>query len=161
MNLAWRCFSLASRATAIVLACLSGAAHADASHDARALARVQTPPLGLPAVPIPASNPLTAEKVALGRKLYFDRRLSHNRTMSCAMCHIPEQGFTNNEVATPVGFKGRSLNSTIHSNFLHWTLFSLSIGRRWRQVIYILCAATKRLGSMSCKIEGSHRVSLR
>lgn len=109
MNLARRWCSLAPRAAAILLACLSGAAQADATHDARALARVRTPPLGLPAVPIPANNPLTAEKVALGRKLYFDRRLSHNRTMSCAMCHIPEQGFTNNEVATPVGFKGRSL----------------------------------------------------
>ena len=77
--------------------------------DVRAVARVNSPPLGLPSVAVPLANPLTVEKVALGRKLFFDRRLSHNRTMSCAMCHIPEQGFTINEAATPVGVKGRSL----------------------------------------------------
>ncbi|HSF06060.1 MAG TPA: cytochrome c peroxidase [Methylomirabilota bacterium] len=76
---------------------------------AAALARIATPPLGLPPVPVPADNPPTPAKVALGRKLFFDRRLSHNGTMSCAMCHIPEQGFTNNELARPVGIEGRSL----------------------------------------------------
>jgi cytochrome c peroxidase len=75
------------------------------------------PPLGLPAVLIPAGSPLTAERIALGRKLYFDRQLLHNRTMSCAMCHIPEQGFTNNEVAVPVGAKGRSLKRIAPTTF--------------------------------------------
>lgn len=65
--------------------------------------------LGLPAIAVPADNPQTPEKVALGRKLFFDRRLSFNGTMSCAMCHVPEQGFTSNELATPLGFEGRSL----------------------------------------------------
>lgn len=72
----------------------------------------QAPPaelLGLPAMEIPADNPLTARKAALGRKLFFDRRLSPNGTMSCAMCHIPEQGFTQHELATPVGIEGRSV----------------------------------------------------
>jgi len=65
--------------------------------------------LGLPSLEIPPENPLTPEKVALGRKLFFDRRLSPNGTMSCAMCHIPEQGFTAHELATPVGIEGRSV----------------------------------------------------
>ena len=73
------------------------------------LEHVLHPSLGLPPVPIPQDNPLTAEKIALGRKLFYDRRLSLNRTMSCAMCHIPEQGFTNNELATSVGFEGRTV----------------------------------------------------
>ena len=30
-------------------------------------------------------------KIDLGRKLFFDRRLSFNRTLSCAMCHIPSR----------------------------------------------------------------------
>ncbi len=77
--------------------------------DKAALARVQKPPLGLPPVPIPADNPPTLAKIALGRKLFFDRRLSANNTMSCAICHIPEQGFTNNELATAVGVEGRSV----------------------------------------------------
>lgn len=66
-------------------------------------------PLGLPPVTSPADNPQSEAKVALGRKLFFDRRLSFNGTMSCAMCHVPEQGFTSNELATPLGFEGRSL----------------------------------------------------
>lgn len=65
--------------------------------------------LGLPAVATPADNKPDSDKIALGRKLFFDRRLSRNKTMSCAMCHIPEQGFTNNELARPIGFEGRGL----------------------------------------------------
>jgi cytochrome c peroxidase len=73
------------------------------------LAVLKSPPLGLPPVPVPRDNPVTYEKVQLGRKLFFDRRLSLNQTMSCGMCHIPEQGFTNNELATAVGIEGRTV----------------------------------------------------
>ena len=65
--------------------------------------------LGLPELTAPADNQPDARKIALGRKLFFDRRLSRNKTMSCAMCHIPEQGFTNNELARPIGSEGRGL----------------------------------------------------
>ncbi len=65
------------------------------------------PILGLPVMAIPQDNQLTREKIDLGRKLFFDRRLSFNRTLSCAMCHIPEQGFSQNELRTPVGIQGR------------------------------------------------------
>lgn len=68
-----------------------------------------TPPLGLPPVPVPEANPLTREKIDLGRRLFMDRRLSHNNTMSCAMCHVPEQGFTSNELGAAIGMEGRSL----------------------------------------------------
>jgi cytochrome c peroxidase len=67
------------------------------------------PPLGLPVLPEELLNSLTREKISLGRKLFFDRRLSLNSTMSCAMCHVPNQGFTSNEIATAVGFEGRSV----------------------------------------------------
>lgn len=70
---------------------------------------VQQPQLGLPALPTPADNPLTPAKISLGRKLFYDRRLSFNNTFSCALCHIPEQGFSNNEMATSVGVEGRSV----------------------------------------------------
>lgn len=66
------------------------------------------PPLGLPTIPQPENNPITKAKVQLGRKLFYDRRLSLNNTFSCAMCHIPEQGFSNNELAIAVGLEGRS-----------------------------------------------------
>ena len=65
------------------------------------------PPVGLP--PLAAEQPVTAAGIELGRRLFFDRRLSFNDTLSCAMCHVPEQGFTQNELATPVGIEGRSV----------------------------------------------------
>jgi cytochrome c peroxidase len=71
------------------------------------LAFAETPPLGLPAVP--GAETIDPAKIELGRKLFFDRRLSLNDTFSCAMCHVPEQGFTNNEIATAVGIEGRSV----------------------------------------------------
>jgi cytochrome c peroxidase len=51
-------------------------------------------PLGLPPVPIPADNPPTADAIALGRKLFFDARLSGDNTVSCATCHNPQLSFT-------------------------------------------------------------------
>ena len=69
----------------------------------------QQPPLGLPKLPVPKDNPITPAKIDLGRKLFYDRRLSLNNTFSCAICHIPEQGFANNEMATAVGIEGRSV----------------------------------------------------
>ena len=68
---------------------------------------IKTPPLGLPPIPVPANNPITEQKITLGRKLFFDRRLSLNNTFSCAICHIPEQGFTNSELEKAVGVEGR------------------------------------------------------
>ena len=68
---------------------------------------IENPPLGLPQVPQPVDNLATRAKIDLGQKLFFDRRLSINNTVSCANCHIPEQGFTNNEISTAVGVEGR------------------------------------------------------
>lgn len=67
----------------------------------------RTPPLGLDAyMPVPESNPLTAEKIALGRKLFFDTALSSDRTVSCATCHDPKLGFTDGKpMAVGVGGK--------------------------------------------------------
>ncbi len=70
---------------------------------------VRNPPLGLPLLPQPKDNPISSVKIALGRKLFYDRRLSLNNTFSCAMCHVPEQGFSNNEMSTGLGIEGRSV----------------------------------------------------
>lgn len=43
---------------------------------------------------VPADNGLTPERIALGRKLYFDTRLSSDGTVSCATCHDVSRGFT-------------------------------------------------------------------
>jgi len=59
---------------------------------------VTKPPAGLDPIVwdafVPKDNPMTPEKVALGRKLYFDTRLSRDGTVSCATCHDVTRGFT-------------------------------------------------------------------
>jgi cytochrome c peroxidase len=67
-------------------------------------------PLGLPSDTwryyVPKNNPLTAAKIELGRKLFFDPRLSVDGTVSCATCHKPELAFTDGK-AVAEGVLGR------------------------------------------------------
>jgi cytochrome c peroxidase len=72
---------------------------------AKLSAAPRTLPLGLDAyMPVPESNPLTKEKIALGRKLFFDRILSRDRSISCSTCHDPQLAFTDNKpVAEGIG----------------------------------------------------------
>ena len=60
------------------------------------------------AVPQPANNKLTPARIELGKLLYFDKRLSKNDKVSCATCHSPAHGWTD-EVPTSKaqGFEGR------------------------------------------------------
>jgi cytochrome c peroxidase len=76
-------------ATLTMLLGLSGAASAE--------------PLGLPAVPIPSDNPQSAEKVALGNRLFHDMRFSSDGTVSCATCHADDKAFTDGPLKTSEG----------------------------------------------------------
>jgi cytochrome c peroxidase len=59
------------------------------------LAAAVTIPLGLDLyLPAPEENPLTAEKIELGRRLFFDRRLSRDGSVACASCHDPERAYS-------------------------------------------------------------------
>ena len=61
-------------------------------------------PAGLAALdppPIPADNPMTTEKIALGEKLFFDPILSGNNAMPCSACHEPAAGWA---VQAPISF---------------------------------------------------------
>lgn len=84
-------------------------------------------PAGLPAdQKTPGDNPLTAEKIELGRMLYFDGRLSSDNQVSCASCHDPQKGWSNGAaVATGVGGQkgGRSAPTILnagYSRFQFW-----------------------------------------
>lgn len=61
------------------------------------------PPLGLPPVPIPADNPQTPEKIALGEKLYNETRFSTTGDVGCFTCHDPEKAFTDSPLKTSEG----------------------------------------------------------
>jgi cytochrome c peroxidase len=64
-------------------------------------------PRGFPPLKIPASNPLTAEKIRLGKYLFYDKRLSVNGASSCAACHRQELAFTDGR-AQAVGATGQT-----------------------------------------------------
>ncbi len=79
-------------------------------------------PFGLEetAVVIPADNPMTNEKIELGRLLFFDKRLSQDNTIACANCHLAKFGFTDGKpVSTGIrGQKGgRSAPASINRVF--------------------------------------------
>tara|TARA_R100001369_G_scaffold67014_1_gene94513 strand:- start:190 stop:1287 length:1098 start_codon:yes stop_codon:yes gene_type:complete len=58
---------------------------------------------------IPSDNPQTEEGVALGKKLFFDPILSGDKTLACAGCHIPAEGFSDSRQFSPGidGIEGR------------------------------------------------------
>src|SRR6185295_2359575 len=64
-------------------------------------------PLGLDLyLPVPEDNPITQEKIALGRQFFFDRRLSRDETISCSTCHNPNRAFSA-PLSVSTGVRGR------------------------------------------------------
>ncbi|HFD13017.1 MAG TPA: c-type cytochrome [Crenotrichaceae bacterium] len=81
-------------------------------------------PLGLPEVNIPQNNQLSQVKKALGKRLFFDKRLSGDGTISCASCHKPELALTDG-LTTAVGIKGQTgaRNTPTAMNAAYYTSF--------------------------------------
>src|ERR1700735_2369364 len=94
--------------TFLLTGCLTGCVGCRTSASENTLGKLVSikAPLGLPPVSIPADNPPTAESIALGRKLFFDARLSGDDTVSCATCHNPELSFTDGRPGSR-GIKGK------------------------------------------------------
>ncbi|MFM7662524.1 MAG: cytochrome-c peroxidase [Bacteroidota bacterium] len=89
-------------------------------------------------IPSPKDNPISDDKVALGRKLFFDKRLSLNKTVSCATCHVPEYAFTD-RLTTSTGIEGRKTErnspSLLNSAFLKTAMFDAHLATLEVQVI--------------------------
>ena len=72
------------------------------------------PPLGLPPVPVPEDNPQTPEKIALGEKLFNEKRFSSTGEVACATCHEEKKAFTDSPLQVSEGIiqDGRKLTGT-------------------------------------------------
>jgi cytochrome c peroxidase len=86
-------------------------------------------PLGLQeyAASIPDDNPLTSEKIALGKQLFWDKRWSRNGTVACVSCHDPKHGwadprqFSLTFEGKPTGRHAPTLVNRLFSDRQHWT----------------------------------------
>jgi cytochrome c peroxidase len=89
-------------------------------------------------VPTPVDNPQSDAKIALGKKLFFDTRLSIDGTVSCATCHKPGRAFTDN-LTVSEGIKGqhteRNSPSLLNSAFLKTAMFDAHLETLELQVI--------------------------
>jgi cytochrome c peroxidase len=83
-------------------------------------------PLGLPPVPYAEDNPQTPEKIALGDKLFNDKRFSGTGEVSCATCHDATKAFTDSPLKVSEGIQGltgtRNAPTVINSVFFE-TMF--------------------------------------
>lgn len=83
-------------------------------------------PAHFPNPKVPEDNPMTYEKVELGRHLFYDTRLSGNQSQSCASCHVQEYAFSDPR-ARAVGSTGEthprgsmSLANVVYASVLTW-----------------------------------------
>ena len=86
----------------------------------------QLPPLPNTA-PAPDDNPTTPEKVALGKQLFFDPRLSGDNKMSCATCHLPEKALVDG-LARAKGARRKNAQSQHAVSLARRFLFQLLLG---------------------------------
>ncbi len=78
----------------------------------------------LPPPPVPAENPSTPEKIALGKQLFFDKRLSGDGSASCETCHVREKGWTDGQV---LSVRPGGVRNTRHSP----TLYNVAYLKTW------------------------------
>ena len=62
-------------------------------------------PAHFPELPVPADNPITKEKIELGRWLFYEKALSKDSSVSCASCHVQNLALTDGEKVS-VGVHG-------------------------------------------------------
>ena len=93
-------------------------------------------PLG--SLEYPRENLQSDEKIELGRKLFFDKRLSIDNSIACASCHIPEFAFTD-RLTVSQGVEGRQTNrnapSILNSGYLKTVMFDAHLESLEMQII--------------------------
>jgi cytochrome c peroxidase len=90
------------------------------------------------AVPTPIDNPQSLAKIALGRQLFFDKRLSLNEMIACASCHDPQKAFTD-QLHKSKGINGqlseRNAPSILNAAFLKTAMFDAHLASLELQAI--------------------------
>ena len=114
------------------------------------------PPRGLQdqEIVVPADNPITKGKIALGEQLFFDTRLSKTKAMSCETCHVPEKGWTDGLALSPK-FDGSP--NTRHSPTLYGAGFYPELywdGRAQGLEAQILAAWKGQMGADTAAVAG-------
>ena len=81
-------------------------------------------PSGFPDIIVPEDNPLSDAKIELGKKLFFEKLLSRDSSISCATCHNPKYAFTDGLVKAK-GIKDREVtrNTPTLTNMAYNTSF--------------------------------------
>jgi cytochrome c peroxidase len=89
-------------------------------------------------VPTPIDNPQSMAKIALGRQLFFDKRLSLDETIACASCHDPQKAFTD-QLPKSKGINGqlseRNAPSILNAAFLKTAMFDAHLASLELQAI--------------------------
>lgn len=100
-------------------------------------------------IPIPSDNPQNKEKIAFGKKLFFDTRLSKDNSISCATCHKPELAFTDG-LPKSAGINGhiamRNAPSLLNSAYFKRYMFDGEVKTLELQVL-VPIADTNEMGS--------------
>lgn len=114
-----------SAAVALLLGACTPMAPDDATPQPRAY-EWDLPP-GFPTPVVPEDNPMTEEKIELGRFLFYDTRLSGNGTQACASCHLQELGFADPRPVS-VGSTGETTarNAPGLANAMYYSSFTWS-----------------------------------
>jgi len=90
------------------------------------------------AITVPAENKQTEEKILLGRKLFFDKRLSLTETISCSSCHLPEFAFSDRKMVSE-GILGRVTErnspSILNAGYLKTVMYDAHLPTLEMQVI--------------------------
>lgn len=93
---------------------------------------------GFSDIPSPPDNPISYEKIALGRDLFFDKQLSRDGSVSCATCHVPDFAFTDRKKVSE-GVDGRKTErnspSILNSAYLKTVMFDALLSSLEMQVI--------------------------
>jgi cytochrome c peroxidase len=96
--------------------------------------------------PFPSDNPPSAQKIELGRALFFDKRLSLDESVACADCHNPSYAFTDRKAVSD-GINGkhseRNAPTLLNSAFLKTVMFDAHLKTLELQVIVPIQEATE------------------